>query len=137
MLSEGLELKLIHQIWQGAFELLQKYWNYTPGFSLSTGFQPLNNSLYFSAGSGLEKNIATELNECWGMDFVSDQLYNSKHVRVLILIDTYSRECLSIYTDKAIKGETVANVVSGGTITVVDILLLFDMLMSMKSYGRF
>jgi len=49
------------------------------------------------------------LNECWAMDFVSDQLYNGQRFRALTLIDTFSRECLAIHADKNIKGEMVAN----------------------------
>ena len=49
-------------------------------------------------------------NECWAMDFVSDQLYNGKKFRSLTLIDTYTRECLAIHADKGIKGEHVATV---------------------------
>jgi len=53
---------------------------------------------------------ATTVNECWSMDFVSDQLYNGKRFRVLTILDTYSRECVGIHADKAIKGETVTAV---------------------------
>ena len=60
-----------------------------------------------------QKNMAANLNECWAMDFVSDQLYNGKRFRALTLIDTYSRECIAIYVDKAIKGDTVAEVLEG------------------------
>lgn len=56
------------------------------------------------------KGMAVAVNECWAMDFVSDQLYNGKRFRALTLIDTYSRECMAIHVDKAIKGETVAAV---------------------------
>ena len=31
--------------------------------------------------------IPSTLNECWAMDFVSDQLYNGKRFRTLTLID--------------------------------------------------
>lgn len=55
-------------------------------------------------------DIANKMNECWAMDFVSDQLYNGQRFRALTLIDTYSRECLAIHADKSIKGETVAAV---------------------------
>jgi putative transposase len=44
------------------------------------------------------------------MDFVSDQLYNGKRFRALTLIDTYSRECVAIHADKAIKGDNVVEV---------------------------
>ncbi len=57
-----------------------------------------------------EKDAVSALNECWSMDFVSDQLYNGKRFRALTIIDTYSRECLDIYANKAIKGETVTKV---------------------------
>ena len=50
------------------------------------------------------------LNECWAMDFVSDQFYNGKRFRTLTLIDLYSRECLALHVDKSITGEAVANI---------------------------
>lgn len=53
--------------------------------------------------------IPSALNECWAMDFVSDQLYNGKRFRILSLIDLYSRECLALVTEKSITGETIAN----------------------------
>ena len=46
-------------------------------------------------------------NECWSMDFVSDQLYNGKRFRALTVLDVYTRECLAIYADKSIRGEHV------------------------------
>jgi putative transposase len=63
-----------------------------------------------SASRTPEKGTAKEINECWSMDFVSDQLYNGKRFRALTVLDTYSRECLDIYADKAIKGEQVTYV---------------------------
>ncbi|NLI14368.1 MAG: IS3 family transposase [Peptococcaceae bacterium] len=60
-----------------------------------------------------EKNMAAAINECWAMDFVSDQFYNGKRFRALTLIDTYSRECIAIHVDKAIKGDTVVAVLDG------------------------
>jgi len=51
----------------------------------------------------------TALNECWAMDFVSDQFYNGKRFRTLTLIDLCSRECLALHVDRNITGESVAN----------------------------
>lgn len=48
--------------------------------------------------------------ECWAINFVSDQSYKGKRIRALTVLDQYTRECLIIYVDKAIKGETVASV---------------------------
>lgn len=57
------------------------------------------------------KPLAT--NECWAMDFVSDQLYNGKRIRALTVLDVFSRECLAIHVDKAITGEKVSLVLNG------------------------
>ena len=59
------------------------------------------------------KEMPTRLNQCWAMDFVSDQLYNGRRFRALTMIDLYSRECLAIYADKGITGEKVAEVLTG------------------------
>lgn len=50
------------------------------------------------------------INECWAMDFVSDQLYNGKRFRALTIIDTFTRECVDIYADKGITGDKVVEV---------------------------
>ena len=55
-------------------------------------------------------DMPRRMNECWAMDFVSDQLYDGKRFRALTLIDAFSRECLEIYADKRITGETVCSV---------------------------
>jgi len=55
-----------------------------------------------------DKNKPVAINECWAMDFVSDQTFNGKRFRALTIIDTFSRECVGIHVDKSIKGEHVA-----------------------------
>jgi putative transposase len=54
---------------------------------------------------------AHAINECWSMDFVSDQLFDGRKLRALTLIDAFSRECLAIWVDQRIRGEAVVNVV--------------------------
>lgn len=56
------------------------------------------------------RSDATEANEYWAMDFVSDQIFNGKRFRVLTLINLFTRECLATYADKAIKGEGVCEI---------------------------
>ena len=52
-----------------------------------------------------ERSIA---NECWSMDFVSDQLYNGKRFRTLTALDTFCQESLAICSEKkSVKGEQV------------------------------
>jgi putative transposase len=38
-------------------------------------------------------------NQQWAMDFMSDALFNGRKIRLLTLIDEYSRECLAIEVD--------------------------------------
>lgn len=55
---------------------------------------------------------AMRINELWSMDFVSDALSNGRRIRLLPIIDTYTRECLRIEVDTSIGGQRVANVLS-------------------------
>jgi putative transposase len=65
-----------------------------------------------SAAHRVERPRATALDECWSMDFVSDQLFNGKKIRALTIVDNYSRECLEIAVNYFIKGEDVVAVMS-------------------------
>ena len=44
------------------------------------------------------------------MDFMSDALFNGRRFRALTMMDVYSRECLNIYADKKITGDTVVDI---------------------------
>lgn len=52
-------------------------------------------------------------NERWSMDFVSDQLGpTGRRLRVLTVIDDFTRECVGLHADFSIPGQSVANVLS-------------------------
>ncbi len=53
-----------------------------------------------------------QVNECWSMDFVHDQLSDGKRFRVLNIIDNCSRECVGQIVAISITGERVANYLS-------------------------
>lgn len=55
---------------------------------------------------------AVKLGQHWAMDFMSDALFNGRKIRLLTLIDEYSRECLAIEVDTSINGVRVTNVLS-------------------------
>lgn len=48
------------------------------------------------------------INERWSMDFVSDQLSSGRRIRVLNIVDDYSRECVAQIVDVSISGLRVA-----------------------------
>jgi putative transposase len=47
------------------------------------------------------------VNECWSMDFVADNLFNGQRIRALTVVDNFSRECLAITVDRALRGDDV------------------------------
>ena len=58
----------------------------------------------------LPKVDVTGTNQCWAMDFMSDALFNGRRFRALTMMDVYSRECLNIYADNKITGDTVVDI---------------------------
>ena len=55
---------------------------------------------------------ATSVNSRWSMDFVADQLENGRRIRVLNVIDDYSRKIIGQLTDISISGRRVAQFLS-------------------------
>ncbi len=58
----------------------------------------------------LELPPATEVNERWSMDFMADQLAGGQRLRILTVIDQFSRECLALYADTSIPSSRVTDV---------------------------
>ena len=52
--------------------------------------------------------VPTKPNERWSMDFVSDQLASGRRIRVLNIVDDYSRVCVGQLVDVSISGARVA-----------------------------
>ena len=51
--------------------------------------------------------MAEAKNECWSMDFVSDELYDGRRIRVLTLVDNHTRESLTLHVGQRIGGMDV------------------------------
>jgi putative transposase len=49
----------------------------------------------------------TEPNQVWSMDFVADQLADSRRFRSLTVVDIYPRECMAIESGQRLKSEDV------------------------------
>jgi len=52
--------------------------------------------------------VPTRVNERWSLDFVHDQLSNGRRIRVLNIVDDYSRTCVGQLVDTSISGVRVA-----------------------------
>ena len=54
------------------------------------------------------QGAAQRLNEQWSMDFVHDRTEDGRSLRVLTVVDNFSRECLALEADRTLSGERVA-----------------------------
>ena len=60
-----------------------------------------------------EKPVApARMNDRWSMDFVHDVTAQGRKLRMLNIVDDYTRECLWIETDTSLNGERVKRVLS-------------------------
>jgi putative transposase len=55
----------------------------------------------------LPKQQAHAINKIWSMDFVADNLFDSRKLRMLTVVNLYTRECLAIDVGQSLKGEDV------------------------------
>ena len=56
------------------------------------------------------KKSAEKPNQTWSMDFLSDSISTGRRIRILSVIDAYSRECLALEVDTSLSGERVCRV---------------------------
>lgn len=55
------------------------------------------------------KRLAHAINEIWSMDFVADEIFDGRRMRMLTMVDCYTRESLAIDVGQSLKGEDVVN----------------------------
>ena len=58
----------------------------------------------------MERPVAAEVDESWSMDFMSDELFDGRRIRLLTIVDNFTRESLAIKVAASIKGEGVVEV---------------------------
>jgi putative transposase len=54
--------------------------------------------------------LATQVNQVWSLDFVSDTTAPGRRLKLLTVVDTYTRESLVVEVDTSIGGERMARV---------------------------
>jgi len=55
-----------------------------------------------------KREPAKRANQRWSLDFVADSLANGRRIRLLNVVDDYTRECLKIVIDTSLNGQRVA-----------------------------
>jgi putative transposase len=76
------------------------------------GMRPKRHRRHVTGCRRMEKVTATHANECWSMDFMSDELYNERRIRLLTLVDNYTRESLAIEVNQHLGGQQVVELLS-------------------------
>lgn len=73
--------------------------------------QPKRGRLYLNDGSCIRLRPCFK-NHVWSYDFVSDRLHNGKRIRMLTVIDEYTRKCLAIRVGFSLKSDDVLDTLS-------------------------
>ena len=73
--------------------------------------QPKRGRLYLNDGSCIRLRPCFK-NHVWSYDFVSDRLHNGKKIRMLTVIDEYTRKCLTIRVGFSLKSDDVLDTLS-------------------------
>lgn len=60
-----------------------------------------------AVGPRLRKIKATEINQIWSLDFMADRLEDGRKIRLLNILDEFSRESLKMVVDTSLSGERV------------------------------
>lgn len=63
-------------------------------------------------GIRLVNKPSVHVNQRWSLDFVSDALSDGRRIRLLNIVDDFTRECLKIVVDTSINGKRVARELS-------------------------
>ena len=51
--------------------------------------------------------LASEKNECWSMDLMSDELFDGHRIRLVTIVDNHTRESLAIHVSQRVRGYEV------------------------------
>src|SRR5262245_4920339 len=65
-----------------------------------------------SAVARQPRPVVTRPNERWSMDFMSDALANGQKLRVLTIVDAYTRECVALEVGAHFRGQDVATILT-------------------------
>jgi putative transposase len=56
----------------------------------------------------IAQGLAARPNQRWSMDFVAQRLADGRWMRVLTVVDQFTRECLTLFADTSLNGDKVA-----------------------------
>ena len=88
--------KRVHRLWR------------EEGLKVPEGKQRKRRRLLLGTSeNGCTRRRATHLNHVWSYDFVMDETEDGRRLKMMPIVDEYSRECLSIEVERSITAEDV------------------------------
>ena len=72
--------------------------------------RPKRPKRHVSACRRMLRVTANHPNESWSMDFMSDELYNGQRIKLLTLVDNFTRESLAIEVADRLGGQRLVEV---------------------------
>ena len=63
-----------------------------------------------AAAHRMEREVVSNIDQCWSMDFVHDQLFNGRKFKALTIVDNFSRYCYAIEVKTSFTGINVGEV---------------------------
>ena len=95
--------------WQINHKRVERIWR-QEGLKVP-GKQPKRGSLWLNDGSCVRLR-AGHRDHVWSYDFVQDRTADGRPIRILTLIDEYTRECLSLLVDRKLNSGNVLDELS-------------------------
>jgi len=68
--------------------------------------QPKRGRLWFNDGSCIRLR-PTHRNHVWSYDFMADRTHDGRPIKILTVLDEYSRECLAIVVERGLRSDDV------------------------------
>jgi putative transposase len=96
--------KLWEQGWSVSFSRVERIWK-REGLKVPHK-QPKRARLWLNDGSCVRLRPSRP-NEIWSYDFVADRTHDGRPLRILTLIDEYTRECLAMPVERKLNSEDV------------------------------
>ncbi len=60
-----------------------------------------------SCRTRVDRPEASRINDCWAMDFMSDELFDGRRIRLLTIVDHFTRESVAIDVGQRFRGKDV------------------------------
>ena len=61
----------------------------------------------------VDRPEATRINDCWAMDFMTDELFDGRRIRLLTIVDHFTRESIAIEVGQRMRGKDVVATLEG------------------------